>query len=178
MKEGTVSRFFDDLGVRYSGLRLLDTANAQSLLSLQYFLYPLVIALSFLVIVPPHDLLDPQLDDLRDIAVELVVLGKLGDFASEFRDLVLSLEKLIMIINGQIFPVLAACIGFLFVGRAFESEYAVDVRSREIFGIFGIFDLEGVIHHEEEVIAILLVAEDAVVILKLAFRLLHYMLLL
>lgn len=83
-----------------------------------------------------------------------------------------------MIVNGQIFPVFAGCIGLLFVGRGLESEYAVYVRSREIFRILGVFDLEGIVHHEEEVIAVLLVAEDAVVILKLAFRLLHYMLLL
>lgn len=61
--------------------------------------------------------------------MELVVLGKLGDFAPIFSDLILPLEKLIMIINGQIFPVLTSCIGFLFISWALEPEYAVDVRS-------------------------------------------------
>lgn len=110
--------------------------------------------------------------------MELVILRKLGNLPSELRDLILPLEKLIMIIKGKKFSIFASCIGFLFIGGAFESEYRVYVRSGEIFRIFGVFDLEGVIHHEEEVVAVLLVAEDAVVILKLAFRLPHYMLLL
>ena len=68
--------------------------------------------------------------------MELVILRKLGDLPSELEDLILPLEELIMVIEGQILPVLASRIGFLFIRRAFESEYGVYVRSREIFGIF------------------------------------------
>jgi hypothetical protein len=79
-----------------------------------------------------------------------------------------------MIVEDKPLSEHAACLSFFFIRGCFDAEKGVDVGSCCFFRILYVFDLNGVVHHEEDAVSCLLLAKDAVVILNFIFRLPHY----
>jgi hypothetical protein len=104
--------------------------------------------------------------------VEFVVLCKHVEFAVELCVFVLPLEELIVFIHNVMLSELGSGVGFLLGAGFFQIHDDIDVAEESLGLGNGMFGLEGFEHHEGDAVVVVILAEDAVVLLAVP-RLLH-----